>query len=65
MNSNATTGPQESEEYYAQLSQAESMNIIKTAWEQHRHPSKLAVRQYMRAHHGRVYVTKRELISFK
>ena len=41
------------------------MNIIKTAWEQHRHPSKLAVRQYMRAHHGRVYVTKRELISFK
>ena len=65
VNSNATTGPQESEEYYAQLSQAESMNIIKTAWEQHRHPSKLAVRQYMRAHHGRVYVTKRELISFK
>ena len=51
VNSNVIIGPQECEEYYAKLSQAELMNIIKTAWEQHRHPSKLAVRQYMRLHH--------------
>jgi hypothetical protein len=64
-NNNVMTGLQENEEDYAKLSQTEVMRIITTAWEQHRHPSKLAVRQYMRLHHGRVYVTKRELISFK
>jgi hypothetical protein len=65
INNNVTSGLQDSEEYYAQLSQTELMHIIKTAWEQQQQPSKLAVRQYMRLHHGRVYVTKREFISYK